>query len=281
MIAPALAVLALPFAAFVVLALVPPLRRSGRGAGLCSIAAIGAAFVLAVVQLSGGRREALWSWIPADGGPMATVGLLVDELSATMLVLITLVSLLVQVYSLSYLHDEPAPALGRYYTYQSLFAFSMLGLVLAPTFVQMFVFWELVGLASYLLIGFWFAKQSAGDASKKALISNRVGDFGFMLGILCVWALAGTVDFAELSSKWAGVDAAPALLLLAGLLVFCGAVGKSAQLPLHIWLPDAMEGPTPVSALIHAATMVAAGVYMLYRTSFLWEVSTDAGDVVA
>ena len=151
----ALAVLALPFAAFVALALIRPLRRSGRPAGYVGILAMAAAFALALrVFAAGGRGEALWAWIPGDGGPMATVGVLVDELSAAMLVLVTLVSLLVQIYSLAYLDTEPAPGLGRYYTYHSLFAFSMLGLVLSPTFLQMFVFWELVGLCSYLLIGF-------------------------------------------------------------------------------------------------------------------------------
>src|SRR6266849_6359929 len=157
MTASAVTILGLPFASFLVLALVRPLRRSGRPAGWVSIVAIAAAFVLALSLLAGGgRMEASWSWIPADGGPMATVGVLVDDLTIAMLVLITLVSLLVQVYSLAYLHEETAPALGRYYAYQSLFAFSMLGLVLAPSFIQMFVFWELVGLCSYLLIGFWY-----------------------------------------------------------------------------------------------------------------------------
>jgi NADH-quinone oxidoreductase subunit L len=219
------------------------------------------------------------TWLVLPGGLTFHVGLLIDAPSALLIAIVAVVGLLVQLFSVGYMHGDPGFA--RYFACLSFFTFSMLGIVVAPNFVQMFVFWELVGLASYLLIGFWFAKPSAGDAAKKALIVNRVGDFGFMLGILVVWAIAGTVDFGELASKWAGSEVAPAVLMLAGLLVFCGAVGKSAQLPLHVWLPDAMEGPTPVSALIHAATMVAAGVYMLYRTSFLWEVSTDAGDVVA
>ena len=164
MTASAVAILGLPFASFLLLALIGPLRRSGRPAGVVSIAAIAAAFALALrVYGGGGQAEGLWSWIPADGPPMATVGVLVDELSGAMLLLITLVSLLVQVYSLAYLHEETAGALGRYYAYQSLFAFSMLGLVLAPSFIQMFVFWELVGLCSYLLIGFWY--ENANNAA--------------------------------------------------------------------------------------------------------------------
>lgn len=219
------------------------------------------------------------SWLVLPGGITFHLGLLIDAPSVLLIAIVACVGLLVQLFSVGYMHGDPGFA--RYFACLSFFTFSMLGIVLAPNFVQMFVFWELVGLASYLLIGFWFAKQSAGDASKKALLCNRVGDFGFMCGILVVWGLSGSVEFAELTSSWSAVDAAPGLLLLAGLLVFCGAVGKSAQLPLHVWLPDAMEGPTPVSALIHAATMVAAGVYMLYRASFLWEVSADAGEIVA
>src|SRR6266849_4253528 len=202
MTASALAILGLPFASFVVLALVRPLRRSGRPAGLVSITAIAAALVLALRTLAGGGwTEALWSWIPADGGPMATVGVLVDELSVAMLVLITLVSLLVQVYSLAYLHDESAPGLGRYYAYQSLFAFSMLVLVLAPSFIQMFVFWELVGLCSYLLIGFWYERPSAARAALKAFWITKLGDLGFITGIVMLWAATGTFHFATLFAK--------------------------------------------------------------------------------
>jgi NADH-quinone oxidoreductase subunit L len=271
MTAPALAILALPFAAFVALALVGPLRRSGRPAGVLSVVAIAAAFVLALTLfLGGGRMEALWSWIPADGGPMATVGVLVDELSAAMLVLITLVSLLVQVYSLAYLHDESPPALGRYYAYHSLFAFSMLGLVLSPTFVQMFVFWEVVGLCSYLLIGFWYERPAAARAALKAFWITKLGDMGFIAGIVMLWGATGTFHFGTLFDM-ARQGRLPAEGLgLVMFLIYLGAVGKSAQFPLHVWLPDAMEGPTPVSALIHAATMVTAGVFLVTRAEPLF-----------
>jgi NADH-quinone oxidoreductase subunit L len=271
MIASALAVLALPFAAFLILALVPPLRRTGRPAGVVSILAIVSALVFAL-RIFGARvrAEALWAWIPGDGGPMATVGVLVDELSASMLVLITLVSTLVQVYSLAYLHDEPPAALGRYYAYQSLFAFSMLGLVLAPTFIQMFVFWELVGLCSYLLIGFWYQRPAAARAALKAFWITKLGDLGFVAGIVMLWSATGTFHFGTLFGM-ARQGALPAEGLgLVMFLIYLGAVGKSAQFPLHVWLPDAMEGPTPVSALIHAATMVTAGVFLVTRAQPLF-----------
>jgi NADH-quinone oxidoreductase subunit L len=266
-----LLVLGLPFAAFLVLAVVAPLRRAGRAAGAVSILAAAVALVAALgVWRDGARRVATWAWIPADGGPMATVGLLVDPLSSAMLVLVTLVSLLVQVYSLAYLGDEPAPSLGRYYTYQSLFAFSMLGLVLSPSFVQMFVFWELVGLCSYLLIGYWYERPSAARAAVKAFWITKLGDLGFVVGIVMLWGATGTFEFQALFTK-----AQEHALAIEGLgtimfLIYLGAVGKSAQFPLHVWLPDAMEGPTPVSALIHAATMVTAGVFLVARAQPLF-----------
>jgi NADH-quinone oxidoreductase subunit L len=268
----ALTVLALPLLAWLVLALVAPLRRAGRPAGLLGILAMGAALVVAGLawlgaapRAAGDHPAVTWTWLPADAGPMATVGVLVDELSLAMLVLVTLVSLLVQVYSLAYLAEEPARSLGRYYAYQSLFAFSMLGLVLAPGFLQMFIFWELVGLCSYLLIGFWYDRPSAARAAVKAFWITKLGDLGFIAGIVMLWAATGTFDFGELF-RLAGqgtlaVDGLGAIMFL----VYLGAVGKSAQFPLHVWLPDAMEGPTPVSALIHAATMVTAGVFMVVR----------------
>jgi len=169
---------------------------------------------------------------------------------------------------------------ARFFAFLSLFTFSMLGIVLANNFLMMFIFWELVGVSSYLLIGFWFEKPSAGDAAKKAFITNRLGDFGFLAGILMVWGLLGSLNFGELQTAMLANPAALGVgATIAGLLVFCGAVGKSAQFPLHVWLADAMEGPTPVSALIHAATMVAAGVYMLCRTLFLY--NADALHVIA
>jgi len=271
-----LLVLALPFASFVLLAVVAPLRRAGRAAGAVGIAAVAAALAGAlVIWLEGFRTTATWAWLPGDGGPMATVGLLVDPVANAMLVLVTLVSLLVQVYSLAYLGDESAPALGRYYTYQSLFAFSMLGLVLSPGFLQMFVFWELVGLCSYLLIGYWYQRPAAARAAVKAFWVTKLGDLGFILGIVMLWAATGTFEFEALFAKaQAHALAIPALGTIM-FLVYLGAVGKSAQFPLHVWLPDAMEGPTPVSALIHAATMVTAGVYMVTRAQPLFALVPD------
>jgi NADH-quinone oxidoreductase subunit L len=280
----ALVVLALPFTVFVLLAVIAPLRRAGRLAGILSIAAVAAALVMAVqLQVTlwldeippGGLEKGgffeTWPWIPADEGPLATVGVMVDELSAAMLVLITLVSLLVQVYSLAYLHEESGPSLGRYYAYQSLFAFSMLGLVLSPNFLQMFIFWELVGLCSYLLIGYWYARPSAARAAVKAFWITKLGDLGFILGIVLLWSSTGTFEFAALFGMAAEGTLPLAGLDLIMLLIYLGAVGKSAQFPLHVWLPDAMEGPTPVSALIHAATMVTAGVFLVNRALPLFE----------
>ncbi len=284
----ALAVLGLPFAAFLLIAVVRPLRRAGHAAGAVSITAIGAAVVLtalarlrAVPRGTAASAAQTWAWIPGESGPMATVGVMVDGLALTMCLLVTGVSFLVQVYSLHYLADEPAPALGRYYAYQSLFAFSMLGLVLAPSFVQMFVFWELVGLCSYLLIGFWYDRPSAARAAVKAFWITKLGDLGFVAGIVMLWSATGTFELEALFGM-AGAGTIP----LDGLgvimfLIYLGAVGKSAQFPLHVWLPDAMEGPTPVSALIHAATMVTAGVYMVVRASPLFALVPDVLTLIA
>src|SRR5438309_5638159 len=275
-------VLGLPFASFVLLAVVAPLRRAGGAAGAVSIAAIAAAFLGAVVVWGAGlSSEAMWSWIPADEGPTATVGVLVDPLSNAMLVLVTLVSLLVQIYSLAYLRDERPPSLGRYYTFQSLFAFSMLGLVLSPSFIQMFVFWELVGLCSYLLIGYWYTRPTAARAAVKAFWITKLGDLGFVIGIVMLWSATGTFEFRALFAK-----AQEHALAIEGLgtimfLVYLGAVGKSAQFPLHVWLPDAMEGPTHVSALIHPATMVTAGVFMVTRAQPLFALVPDVLTLIA
>jgi NADH-quinone oxidoreductase subunit L len=285
----ALLVLALPAASFLLIALIRPLRRSGRGAAAVSVAAMGTALAVAVatwaratVAPGAVNPSATWAWIPADGGPMASVGVMVDELAMPMCVLVTLVSFLVQVYSYAYLHDETPPALGRYYAYQSLFAFSMLGLVLAPGFLQMFVFWELVGLCSYLLIGYWYERPSAARAAVKAFWITKLGDLGFVAGIVMLWAATGTFDFWTLfgmvdSGALAAVAGLPAIMFL----VYLGAVGKSAQFPLHVWLPDAMEGPTPVSALIHAATMVTAGVYMVARAFPLFALTPEVLTLIA
>lgn len=200
----------------------------------------------------------------AAGSLQIQFGVRLDSLSILMLLVVTGVGGLIHWYSQAYMAKDEG--YSRYFACLSFFTFAMLGVVLATNFIQMFVFWELVGVSSYLLIGFWFEKPAAADASKKAFLTNRIGDFGFLLGILMIWGFAGTLNFEALKSFLASnPEMLGGLATIAGLLIFCGAVGKSAQFPLHIWLPDAMEGPTPVSALIHAATMVAAGVYMLCR----------------
>jgi NADH-quinone oxidoreductase subunit L len=218
-------------------------------------------------------------------GLKVQIGGLADHLSTLMLLVVSGVGLCIHVFAYGYMAEDPG--LSRFFAKLSLFMFSMLGIVLANNLVMMFIFWELVGLSSYLLIGFWFQRPSAAEAAKKAFIVNRLGDFGFLLGILGVWLAWGTVDFAELHARVSPL-ALPAMLAhnpfavtLIGLGLFMGCVGKSAQFPLHVWLPDAMEGPTPVSALIHAATMVAAGVYMLCRVFFILELSPQMLQVIA
>lgn len=205
------------------------------------------------------------------------VAFLLDPLSAIMLLVVTGVGLLIHIYSIGYMeHDE---GYGRFFTYLNLFVFSMLILVLANNYLLMYVGWELVGLCSYLLIAFWFHKPEAAAAGKKAFITTRVGDFGFGLGVLLIFTTFGTLDFAVVFSHAPQIS--QFLLTTITLLLFAGAVGKSAQIPLYVWLPDAMEGPTPVSALIHAATMVTAGVYMVARSHALFAASPFSSDVVA
>lgn len=216
------------------------------------------------------------------GAFVVPMGIFIDPLTAIMLLVVTLVAALVQIYSLGYMHGDPR--FTRYFAYLSLFTFSMLGLVLAGTYVLMFVFWELVGLTSYLLIGFWFEKKSASDAGKKAFVTTKIGDLGFLLGLVMLIFAVGSASLPELDYMIANGEIAANMLPLvaiAGLLMFCGAVGKSAQFPLHVWLPDAMEGPTPVSALIHAATMVAAGVYLTARLMGIIMISETMMLVVA
>jgi NADH-quinone oxidoreductase subunit L len=197
-----------------------------------------------------------------------------------MSVLVAFIALLVQVYSLSYMSDEPKASFGRYYAYHSLFAFAMLGLVLAHNLLQTYIFWELVGLGSYLLIGFWFEKPEASRAALKAFWTTRLGDVGFAIGIVVLWSSAGTFTFTELFAKADGGVLAGTALVLGVSGIYLGAMGKSAQFPFHIWLPDAMEGPTPVSALIHAATMVAAGVYLMVRIAPLLAHTPQVAEVV-
>lgn len=202
-------------------------------------------------------------WIDVPGALFVPIGLILDNLSRVMLVVVTTIASLVFIYSAGYMRgDEGIP---RYYAALCLFLFSMLGIVLADNFVMMFIFWELVGASSYILIGHYFRKDSAADAGKQAFLVNRVGDFGFMLGILMLWLATGSVMFSGIQHNLSAVTLHPGYLTAACLLVFCGTIGKSAQMPLHVWLPNSMEGPTPVSSLLHAATMVAAGVYMLAR----------------
>lgn len=203
------------------------------------------------------------TWLEVPGIFTVPIGLVLDNLSRVMLVVVTSVATIVFIYSAGYMRgDEGIP---RYYAALCLFLFSMLGIVLADNFLMMFIFWELVGASSYILIGHYFRKDSAADASKQAFLVNRVGDFGFMLGILMIWLATGSVAFADIGDSVGMLTVHPAYMAAACLLVFCGTIGKSAQMPLHVWLPNSMEGPTPVSSLLHAATMVAAGVYMLAR----------------
>ncbi len=220
-------------------------------------------FLIALILLGSGDTGTSFTWATA-GSFNIELGLIIDRLSKGMMLVVTGVGMLVHIFSLGYMKDDAAKA--RYFGGLSIFMFSMTGIVLASNFLMTFIFWELVGFSSYLLIGHWFQKDSAAEAAKKAFLVNRIGDFGFMIGILMLWGLLGTFAFGEMAGGVQKIAGGHGTIMgIAVLLVFCGAVGKSAQFPLHVWLPDAMEGPTPVSALIHAATMVAAGVYMLFR----------------
>ncbi len=256
-------------------------RWIDRRAHWIAVPALGCSFLLSsVVFLRVWHGDTytgdLFPWIEAGAFKIAVTAL-VDPLSAVMLVVVTGVGFLIHLYSVGYMHGDPGYA--RYFAYLNLFVFSMVMLVLAGNFLVLYVFWEAVGLCSYLLIGFWYQRQSAADAGKKAFIVNRVGDVGFALGVMFLWVTLGTLDYGAVFSR---VDALPqATATVIALLLFMGACGKSAQLPLHVWLPDAMEGPTPVSALIHAATMVTAGVYMVARSHAIFERSGVALDVVA
>ncbi|PYM06269.1 MAG: NADH-quinone oxidoreductase subunit L [Candidatus Rokuibacteriota bacterium] len=256
-------------------------RAIGRRAHWVAVPATAAAFVAACVTFSGVVRGAtytgqLYPWIVA-GALKAGVSVQVDQLAAVMLLVVTGVGFLIHVYSIGYMQSDPGYA--RFFSYLNLFVFSMTMLVLASNYLLLYVFWEAVGLCSYLLIGFWYQRPAAAQAGKKAFIVNRVGDFGFGLGVIWLWTVAGTLQYAEVFARAGTLGRATATGI--ALLLFMGACGKSAQLPLHTWLPDAMEGPTPVSALIHAATMVTAGVYMVARSHALFERSGVALEVVA
>ncbi len=265
--------------------------RVGRaGAHTVTIAGVAVSFVLscyALYQLATGGwgvfNENLYTWFEV-GKLSAHVGFLVDRLTAVMMVVVTSVSLLVHVYTIGYMRDDPG--YQRFFSYISLFTFSMLMLVMSNNFMQLFFGWEAVGLVSYLLIGFWFKRPSAIFANMKAFLVNRVGDFGFLLGIAAVLFCFGSLDYATVFASADATLTGRTLEIIAGhpwqaatvigVLLFIGAMGKSAQVPLHVWLPDSMEGPTPISALIHAATMVTAGIFMVARMSPLYELSETA-----
>jgi NADH-quinone oxidoreductase subunit L len=255
-------------------------RTIGRRAHWVAVPALVGSFVVSCIVFArvwSGQSftTTLFAWIVA-GEFETSVSALVDPLTGVMLLVVTGVGTLIHIYSIGYMHDDPG--YPRYFGYLNLFVFSMTMLVLAGNFLVLYVFWEAVGLCSYLLIGFWYTRDSASAAGKKAFIVNRVGDFGFGLGVMWIWTALGTLDYGAVFKGAATLP--PATATGIALLLFMGACGKSAQVPLHVWLPDAMEGPTPVSALIHAATMVTAGVYMVARSHVLFERSGVALDVV-
>jgi len=265
-------------------------RQIGRaGAHWVTSGTVGLSFFLSLIPFSNivlgdGEvyNENLYTWL-SSGGIDFHIGFLVDELSATMMVVVTFVSWMVHIYTIGYMHEDPG--YQRFFAYISLFTFSMLMLVMSNNFLQLFFGWEAVGVVSYLLIGFWYTRESAIYANLKAFLVNRVGDFGFLLGIGCVLMYFGSLDYTAVFAAAPGLADATieiwpgtawSLLTVTCLLLFVGAMGKSAQAPLHVWLPDSMEGPTPISALIHAATMVTAGIFMVARMSPLFELSTTA-----
>ena len=274
---------------------------SKRAAGLLAAATMLGSFVLsanAFLQLLGTsdryHKVTVATWIPPI--PLETVNgmgsfevpwaFVLDPLSSMMLLIVTGIGFLIHVYSIGYIDHEPRPGVARFFCYLNLFCFFMLTLVLGSNFLVMFVGWEGVGLCSYLLIGYWYKKQSASDAGKKAFITNRIGDWGFVMGVFLVYFTFGTLDFrgvAEAASAMPVETAAVGfgVVSLICLFLFVGATGKSAQIPLYVWLPDAMEGPTPVSALIHAATMVTAGVYMVCRNAVLFTHAPIVMEIIA
>jgi hypothetical protein len=243
----ALIALLLPAVSFLILAVISPFRRSGRPAAFTSIIFAAGSLAAAIGAWRGhaeGQVTRLaWEWLPSNGHSIATIGVLADRDSTLMLILVALVAFLVQLYSIEYLHDEAPAALGRYYTYHSLFAFSMMGVVLAPNLLQLFICWELVGLCSFLLIGFWYQKPEAARAAVKAFWTTKAGDVGLLIGIILLWRVTGTFDLGELRTLVTSGTVPVEGLSLITFCIYLGAVGKSAQFPLHTWLPDAMEGP--------------------------------------
>ncbi len=262
-------------------------RWSEAAIGIFSSAMVGASFVLSVaafISLLGMEASArhieqvLFDWIRV-GSFHAPAALLVDTLSCVMILTVSAVSFLIHIYSIGYMHGDTG--FRRYFIFLNLFVFFMLLLVLGSNFLVMFIGWEGVGLCSYLLIGFWYTDEVKATAGKKAFIVNRIGDFGFMLAIFLIWTTFGTIQFDEIIPRMASFPIGSSVITAICLLLFVGAIGKSAQFPLYVWLPDAMAGPTPVSALIHAATMVTAGVYMVARSHFLYSMAPAALEVVA
>jgi len=267
-------------------------RRIGRaGAHTVAIAGVAIAFALSLVVFADVYKGntfngTVYTWAVTGGVPLE-IGFLIDRLTVAMMVIVTFVSLMVHVYTIGYMHDDGG--YQRFFSYIALFTFAMLMLVMSNNFLQLFFGWEAVGLVSYLLIGFWFDRESAVFANLKAFLVNRVGDLGFLLGIAAVFYYFGTLDYAAVFSSahflsGTTVEIVPGspwqILTVICILLFIGAMGKSAQVPLHVWLPDSMEGPTPISALIHAATMVTAGIFMVARMSPLFELSDTALTVV-
>ena len=270
----------LPFIGFIIALLLR--KRFGAFSAKLSTIILGICILLSFYSVylvyTRGSFSAEVTWY-ITGRFSLSMGMLADGLSTMMLVVVSIVSFVVHLYSIGYMHGDSRFSL--FFTFLQLFSASMLGLVLANNYLQMYIFWELVGLCSYLLIGFWYEKQSASDAAKKAFLTTRIGDVGMMIGMLLLFFSTGTFVFGDIFTM-AESGMIPATIITAStLLLFCGAIGKSAQFPLHVWLPDAMEGPTPVSALIHAATMVAAGVYLVGRSFPLFSLSTQTMIVVA
>jgi NADH-quinone oxidoreductase subunit L len=255
------------------------LRAKNLSAFISIVAVFGSficsCLIFAQPEISAPERN----WIDIQGILTVPLGFVLDPLAKMMLVVVSGVGLLIHIYSLGYMGEDSGKA--RYFGALSLFMFAMLGIVLSNNFIMMFIFWELVGFTSYVLIGHWFDRNRAAEAMKKAFLTTRIGDFGFMIGILMVWMVTGSIVFDDIVPQLSKISSNSTYLTVAALLIFCGAVGKSAQFPLHVWLPDAMEGPTPVSALIHAATMVAAGVYLLARVGFIIQASAAAVGVIA
>ena len=278
----------LPLLSFAVISLIlkPLFKDKPKLAGYTTIAAVSASLILSFIvlfKLLGTPNHELAipeiNWVIIENGVTIHLGLMVDSLTGIMLLVVSVVSLMVQIFSQGYMKDDPG--YHRYYAVMSLFTTAMLGLVMANSLLLTFIFWELVGLCSYLLIGFWFHKPSAANAAKKAFIVTRIGDFGFLAAIILLYSHTGTFNINELKSLAITGALAGTTLTWAAIGIFAGAIGKSAQFPLHVWLPDAMEGPTPVSALIHSATMVAAGVFLVARTYPLFEYSATALHAVA